>query len=219
MLDRQGIAIANELFMDLGSWLVRQQQKNIPKHRVQATSDLRAANHSADTLRMEWTLQVEDQLSVKHRTWRCKRRRRRANPHLDSPSRLTQWTERIWGLEDDIANLEKALNESIDDLGEFDAPEELTTLLGTLTLGQDTFERQLLTMYQAANIEEYYPDLAQVLPRDVLCKLVLCHDVKEVIRWKAQGRIAEQDGLDRAAKGIHNPIGKFCFDQCHIEPG
>jgi hypothetical protein len=111
-------------------------------------------------------------------------------------------------LEDDIANLEKALNESIDDLGEFDAPEELTTLLATLTLGQDTFERQLLTMYQAANIEEHYPDLAQVLPRDVLCKLVLCHDVKEVIRRKAQGRIAEQENLDRAAKGIHNPIGK-----------
>ena len=115
--------------------------------------------------------------------------------------------ERIWGLEDDIMNLEKALNESIDGLGDFDAPEELTDLLSTLNLGQDTFERQLFTMYQAAALEDYYPELAEFLPRDVLCKLVLCHDVKEVIRKKAQGRIAEQDSLDRAVRGIHNPIG------------
>jgi hypothetical protein len=119
--------------------------------------------------------------------------------------------DRIWGLQDDITNLEKALNESIRGLGDLNAPKELTTLLGTLHLGQETYERQLYTMYQAANLSQYYPELAEVLPRDVLCKLVLCHDVKEVIRRKAQGRIAEQENLDRAAKGIHNPIGMIKF--------
>jgi hypothetical protein len=67
MLDTQGIAIANELFMDLGAWLNCQQKRNIPKHRKQATLDLRMAGHDSQTLRMEWELQVEDQLSIKHR--------------------------------------------------------------------------------------------------------------------------------------------------------
>jgi uncharacterized protein YfaA (DUF2138 family) len=131
---------------------------------------------------------------------------------LDSPARLTQWMDKIWTLEADISNLERVLNESIASLGELDAPEELTQLMGTLNLGQETFERQLFTMYQAANLHQYYPELAEVLPRDVLCTLVLCHDLKELIRRKAQGRIAEQENLDRAARGIHNPVGKLLFD-------
>ena len=69
MLDTQSLGIANELFMDLGAWLERQQTKNIAKHRRQAVSDLRAADQDFDTLRREWKLQVEDQLSVKHRMW------------------------------------------------------------------------------------------------------------------------------------------------------
>jgi hypothetical protein len=210
MLDTQGIAIANELFMDLGAWLDRQQKRNIPKHRRLATLDLRTAGHDARTLRMEWDLQVKDQLSVKHRSFYLHRRPWPLLTYdIDSPSKLQNWMDRIWGLQDDIQSLEHALNESIRGLGEFDAPEELTKLLGTLHLGQETYERQLYTMYQAANLSQYYPELAEILPRDVLCKLVLCHDVKEVIRRKAQGRIAEQDSLDRAAKGVHNPIGNL----------
>ena len=73
ILDRQMGYVAEELKEDLGDWVVRQLDRNIPRHEEEAQALVDGCNLSVLELRAEWKTQRSMQTSVRQCTYQILR--------------------------------------------------------------------------------------------------------------------------------------------------
>ncbi|KAJ7850971.1 hypothetical protein B0H13DRAFT_2360391 [Mycena leptocephala] len=189
MIDQYAGFMSAEGRASLGSWIHRQQRKNVtPKHRA-AMRMLQECQVPVQELRAEWEAQKAAQTSIR----------------AHAPARLRCELGKVLLLQNQIDTVEKAINETKKTLHGSASPHSL----GVLRSLETTHERlgmEAEQLYASLNIQTDFPELRS-LPLEFAQTLLLMRDLKINIRKHAIGSFFEWESLDRAVSGRREALG------------
>lgn len=131
-------------------------------------------------------------------------------PIPDAPRRLKKEVDAVLTLQDDVAAVEKVIDEARNTLSHTDGG----VASGTRTSIQDLrrHQQQLLAsvdrLYTSLNVHDRFPELKGV-DVEFVRTLLLARDLKINIRKRAVGSFLEWERLDQAVGGKHQALGKL----------
>ncbi|KAJ7739076.1 hypothetical protein DFH07DRAFT_752302, partial [Mycena maculata] len=190
MIDQYAAFVSAEGRAGLGSWIHRQQRKNVaPKHRA-AMITLRECQVPTQELRAQWAAQKVAQTSIR----------------AHAPARLRRELDKVLLLQNQIDAVEKAIDDTKKALqGSKASPHSLTVLRG-LERTHERLSKEAEDLYASLNIQEAFPEL-QGLPLEFAQTLLVMRDLKINIRKRAIGSFFEWESLDRAVSGRREALG------------
>jgi hypothetical protein len=224
IIDRQTGFVAEELKEDLGDWVRRQLESNIPRHEDESHTLIADCDLTIAELRHEWETQYAMQTSVRQCTYR-------------SFTDLSTDTFTTWSLTITIDTgklLENRLNKISSWQSQlYDCNEEFARVISRFTKEDDTpenrdyilrlekvkvqFQEKVNNLYVDLGLVKEYPALASV-NGDFVKTLLLCRDKKIELRKAATSVLNEMSNLDDAAHRNHNPLGNVLFSINHGLP-
>ena len=114
----------------------------------------------------------------------------------------------VLNLQDDLEEIEKAIQVAKLSLATSTAPKKSKTILKTLQSSHQELINNVEALYASLNIHNTYPDLDGVNLEFVRI-LLLARDLKINIRKRAIGSFFEWDRLDQAVGGKSQPLGEL----------
>ncbi|EJD33756.1 hypothetical protein AURDEDRAFT_76731 [Auricularia subglabra TFB-10046 SS5] len=172
---------------ELGQWLGGKWKK-LRLRECEAREEIRRAGYSARTLREQWALQRESQLSMRKLT------APRLKKELEA---VMEIQDQIQSVEESIATLEESLRTpNVEATQRLD---DLRTTLAQLT-------RQAEKLYSALNVQDDFPEISEY-GVDFVRALIKAYDAKCIARQKLIGRFFEWEHLDQAVGGRGEPLG------------
>jgi len=114
----------------------------------------------------------------------------------------------VLNLQDDLEEIEKAIQVAKLSLATSTAPKKSKTILKTLQSSHQELINNVEELYASLNIHNTYPNLDGVNLEFVRI-LLLARDLKINIRKRAIGSFFEWDRLDQAVGGKSQPLGEF----------
>ncbi|KAK7014191.1 hypothetical protein R3P38DRAFT_3573662 [Favolaschia claudopus] len=190
MLDQYADFVANEGLAGLGSWIHRQQEKNL-------TSKYRAASKVVDEcqvtdteLRTQWAAQKVAQTSIR----------------AHAPARLRRELDKVLSLQTQIDAVEKAIEDTKTTLKGTGASACSLKILHGLEVTHERLSEEAEALYGSLNIHESFPELRS-FPLEFAQTLLSLRDLKINIRKRAIGSFMEWETLDRAVSGRREALG------------
>ncbi|KZP28678.1 hypothetical protein FIBSPDRAFT_994208 [Athelia psychrophila] len=190
ILDRQLTFIGFDMRSGLGDWIRRKLKSGVVDMTSESNKILATCGASEAELREQWGLQVEAQISLR----------------AHAPKRLKKEVEAVFALQDDVAAVEKviddargALSQGKDNRGTKASLQELRDHHRHLLDGVEK-------LYASLNVHENFPELEGVDINFVRI-LLLARDSKINIRKRAVGSFLEWERLDQAVGGKHQALG------------
>ncbi|KAJ6629851.1 hypothetical protein B0H10DRAFT_1939485 [Mycena sp. CBHHK59/15] len=190
MIDQYAAFVGEEGRDNLGNWIKRQQDKNIPKKRDTALQIFRECRVSVPELRQNWEAQKAAQTSLR----------------AHAPTRLKRELEKVLALQEQIDSVEKSISDVKQSITGAGASTDSLTLLRGLETTHDTLSRQAEALYASLNIRQAFPELLN-LPLEFVRILLTMRDLKINIRKRAIGTFYEWETLDRAVGGCREALG------------
>ncbi|KAJ6538413.1 hypothetical protein B0H10DRAFT_1763262, partial [Mycena sp. CBHHK59/15] len=190
MIDQYAAFVGEEGRDNLGNWIKRQQDKNIPKKRDTALQIFCECRVSVPELRQNWEAQKAAQTSLR----------------AHAPTRLKRELEKVLALQEQIDSVEKSISDVKQSITGAGASTDSLTLLRGLETTHDTLSRQAEALYASLNIRQAFPELLN-LPLEFVRILLTMRDLKINIRKRAIGTFYEWETLDRAVGGCREALG------------
>ncbi|EJD33230.1 hypothetical protein AURDEDRAFT_77138 [Auricularia subglabra TFB-10046 SS5] len=187
ILDGQLQWIADINRDELGHWMARKWKK-LRLRECEARAQIRQSGYGAETLREQWALQRETQLSLRKLT--APRLKKELEAVMEIQDQIQAVEEAIAGLEDTLRAPAPEATQRLDDL--------------RATLAQLT--QQADGLYSALNVEDEFPDISE-FGVDFVRALIKAYDAKCIARQKLIGRFFEWEYLDQASGGTGEPLG------------
>ncbi|KAJ6552137.1 hypothetical protein DFH09DRAFT_1281123 [Mycena vulgaris] len=179
MIDQYAAFVNEEGRDNLGSWIHRQEHKNLVKKRTAATKVLHECGVPEAELRRNWEAQKAAQTSLRSH----------------APARLRRELDKVLALQNQIDTVEKSIADVKQSITGPEASADSITLLHSLEKTHDTLSTQAEALYASLNIHEFFPEL-QNLPLEFIN-----------IRKRAVGSFYEWENLDRAVGGRREALG------------
>ncbi|KAJ6548085.1 hypothetical protein B0H10DRAFT_1744964, partial [Mycena sp. CBHHK59/15] len=161
MIDQYAAFVGEEGRDNLGNWIKRQQDKNIPKKRDTALQIFRECRVSVPELRQNWEAQKAAQTSLR----------------AHAPTRLKRELEKVLALQEQIDSVEKSISDVKQSITGAGASTDSLTLLRGLETTHDTLSRQAEALYASLNIRQAFPELLN-LPLEFVRILLTMRDLK-----------------------------------------
>ncbi|KAJ6522075.1 hypothetical protein DFH09DRAFT_938576 [Mycena vulgaris] len=190
MIDQYAAFVNEEGQDNLGSWIHRQEHKNLVKKRMAATKVLRECGVPEAELRRNWEAQKAAQTSLRSH----------------APARLRHELDKVLALQTQIDTVEKSIADVKQSITGPEASADSITLLHSLEKTHDTLSTQAEALYASLNIYESFPEL-QNLPLEFVRILLMMRDLKINIRKRAVGSFYEWENLDRVVGGRREALG------------
>ncbi|KAJ7174941.1 hypothetical protein C8R46DRAFT_832782, partial [Mycena filopes] len=191
MIDQYAAFVNEEGRENLGTWILRQQTKNLNGKRKNATKILRDCRIPETELRQNWKEQKAAQTSIRSH----------------APTRLRRDLDKVLGLQTQIDAVEKSISDAKHSIRlSSDASPHSLALLISLEKTHETLSTQANELYASLNIQETFPELKD-LPLHFVQTLLLMRDLKINIRKRAVGTFYEWENLDRAVGGKKEALG------------
>ncbi|KAJ6462576.1 hypothetical protein C8R45DRAFT_841653 [Mycena sanguinolenta] len=190
MIDTYISFVNEEGLENLGSWLQRQEERNLAPKLVAAQRVLRECRVPEWELRREWAAQKEMQTSVR----------------AHAPARLKRELDKVLALQVQIDTVETSILEVKASVTAGDATTETNAILSRLQTTHQKLGEQAEALYASLNIAHTFPEL-QGLPLEFVRTLLLMRDLKINIRKRAVGSFYEWETLDRAVSGRREALG------------
>ncbi|KAK6992139.1 hypothetical protein R3P38DRAFT_3409057 [Favolaschia claudopus] len=190
MLDLYATFVGEEGRANLGTWISRQQDKNISVRYRNATKVLEDCRITERELRAQWVDQKAAQTSIR----------------AHAPARLRRELDKVLVLQTQIDSLEKVIEETKSTLKTSGAPKPALTILQGLQATHEKLSAEADALYGSLNIQDTYPEL-RGLPLAFTQTLLVMRDLKINIRKRATGSFMEWETLDRAVSGRREALG------------
>ncbi|KAG6806020.1 hypothetical protein H0H92_013027, partial [Tricholoma furcatifolium] len=179
-----------DLRKDLGSWLRRRLSKNVETQESKARKALKSCSVEEVTLRLEWGLQREAQLSIR----------------AQAPIRLKKDLDTILTLQGDLETCEKTLQATRLTLSKSLPSAKSLRILGSLQDHHERLKDDIEELYSSLSIQETFPELRGV-DLDFVKNLLIARDLKITIRKRAIGSFFEWERIDQASGGRDQALG------------
>lgn len=129
---------------------------------------------------------------------------------LDAPKRLRKEVDTVLVLQEDIAAVEKVINDARSTLSNTEGGpgRETKKSLRELCTQQQQLLASVEKLYASLNIHEQFPELKGV-DVEFVRTLLLARDLKINIRKRAVGSFLEWERLDQAVGGKHQALGMY----------
>ncbi|KAJ7706758.1 hypothetical protein B0H17DRAFT_1287383 [Mycena rosella] len=191
MIDQYAAFVNEEGRDGLGTWIHRQESKNLPQKRVAARKVLKDCGVSESELRRNWQEQKASQTSVRSH----------------APVYLRRELDKVLALQTQIDSVEKSIADVKQSItAGSDASSDSIILLRSLERTHETLNSQAEALYASLNIQGSFPEL-QNLPLEFVRTLLMMRDLKINIRKRAVGSFYEWENLDRAVGGRREALG------------
>ncbi|KAJ7466743.1 hypothetical protein B0H11DRAFT_1733128 [Mycena galericulata] len=191
MIDLYMSFVNAEGLANLGTWLQRQQEKNLAPKLASATRTLRDCRVPASELRSEWAAQKAAQSSVR----------------AHAPARLKRELDKVLALQVQIDTVETSILEVKTSIaGDGSTAAETHAILRRLQDTHQALSDQAEALYASLNIAGTFPEL-DGLPLEFVRTLLLMRDLKMNLRKRAVGSFYEWETLDRAVSGRREALG------------
>ncbi|KAF7331212.1 hypothetical protein MSAN_02440000 [Mycena sanguinolenta] len=190
MIDTYISFVNEEGLENLGTWLQRQEEKNLAPKLAAAQRMLRECRVSEQELRQEWAAQKAAQSSLR----------------AHAPVRLKRELDKVLALQVQIDTVETSISEVRTSITDGDATAETTNILSRLQTTHQRLSEQAEALYASLNIANTFPEL-QGLPLEFVRTLLIMRDLKINIRKRAVGSFYEWETLDRAVSGRREALG------------
>ncbi|KAJ7841963.1 hypothetical protein B0H13DRAFT_2205233 [Mycena leptocephala] len=191
MIDLYMSFINAEGVTNLGTWLERQQEKNVEPKLANARRTLRDCRVPVSELRNEWAAQKAAQSSVR----------------AHAPARLKRELDKVLALQVQIDAVETSILEVRTSMaGDDTAIAQTHDILRRLQATHQALSDQAEALYASLNISNTFPELIH-LPLEFVRTLLIMRDLKMNIRKRAIGSFQEWEMLDRAVSGRREPLG------------
>ncbi|KZT58770.1 hypothetical protein CALCODRAFT_482057 [Calocera cornea HHB12733] len=129
-----------------------------------------------------------------------------------APKRILSKVQSYMKLQNDIEDLQSSIQNVRTSLERDLGPSKARVLLSQMTESWERLVSRGDELYDQLGIAEVYPRLSGVPPGAVQT-LILARNLKARIRQRVAERMWERSRLNRAAGGIHQPIGQKMFQQ------
>ncbi|KAF7334389.1 ULP-PROTEASE domain-containing protein [Mycena venus] len=190
MIDQYAAFVNDEGRESLGTWITRQQNKNLAKKQDAALKTLRECRVPVPELRQQWEAQKAAQTSLRSH----------------APAHLRRELDKVMGLQTQIDAVEKAISEAKQSITTAGASPDSLGLLRGLEATHERLSNQAEALYASLNIHTSFPELRD-LPLEFVRTLVMMRDLKINIRKRAVGSFYEWEALDRAVGGRREALG------------
>ncbi|KZP13887.1 hypothetical protein FIBSPDRAFT_669407, partial [Athelia psychrophila] len=192
ILDRQLTFIGGDMRGGLGDWINRKLESGVKAMTADSQKILDTCGATETELREQWGLQVEAQISL------C----------AHAPKRLQKEVDTVLVLQEDIAAVEKVINDARSTLSNTEGGpgRETKKSLRELCTQQQQLLASVEKLYASLNIHEQFPELKGV-DVEFVRTLLLARDLKINIRKRAVGSFLEWERLDQAVGGKHQALG------------
>ncbi|KAJ7900475.1 hypothetical protein B0H13DRAFT_1622406 [Mycena leptocephala] len=191
MIDLYMSFINAEGLTNLGTWLQRQEAKNVAPRLAKAKKMLRDCRVPTAELRSEWAAQKVAQSSIR----------------AHAPARLKRELDKVLALQVQIDAVECSILEVKTTIASDDsAATETRNILRRLQETHQALSEQAESLYASLNISTAFPELRN-LPLEFVRTLLMMRDLKMNIRKRAVGSFQEWEMLDRAVSGRREPLG------------
>ncbi|KAJ7916234.1 hypothetical protein B0H13DRAFT_2231663 [Mycena leptocephala] len=191
MIDLYMLFINAEGLTNLGTWLQRQEAKNIAPRLANARKMLRDCCVPPSELRSEWAAQKAAQSSLR----------------AHAPARLKRELDKVLALQVQIDTVETSILEVKSTItGDDSAGAQTRNILLRLQATHQALSDQAEALYASLNISSAFPEL-QHLPLEFVRTLLMMRDLKMNIRKHAVRSFQEWEMLDRAVSGRREPLG------------
>ncbi|KZT61192.1 hypothetical protein CALCODRAFT_553307 [Calocera cornea HHB12733] len=147
---------------------------------------------------------IEDQID--------KQRRAAVSVRSLAPKQILGKVQSFMKLQNDIEDLQSSIQQVRTSLERDLGPSKARALLSHMTESWNLLVSRGDELYAQLGIEEVYPRLSGVPPGAVQT-LILARNLKARIRTRVAERMWERSRLNRAAGGVHQPIGQKLFQQ------
>ncbi|KAJ7435827.1 hypothetical protein FB451DRAFT_1461458 [Mycena latifolia] len=191
MIDQYTAFVNEEGRSNLGSWIHRQEHRNLTRKRRAAKKVLAECGVSIEELRRNWAEQKAAQTSIRSH----------------APVRLRRELDKVLSLQAQIDAVEQSITDVKNTIKGPDASPDSIGLLCSLTRTNETLNTQAEALYASLNISQSFPEL-QNLPLEFVRTLVVMRDLKINIRKRAIGSFYEWETLDRAVGGRREALGQ-----------
>ncbi|KAJ7463706.1 hypothetical protein FB451DRAFT_1139435 [Mycena latifolia] len=190
MIDQYIAFVNEEGRSNLGSWIHRQEHRNLTRKRRAANKVLAECGVSIEELRRNWAEQKAVQTSIRSH----------------APVRLRRELDKVLSLQAQIDAVEQSITDVKNTIKGPDASPDSIRLLRSLTRTHETLNTQAEALYASLNISQSFPEL-QNLPLEFVRTLVVMRDLKINIRKRAIGSFYEWETLDRVVGGRREALG------------
>ncbi|KAH7905205.1 hypothetical protein BJ138DRAFT_975864, partial [Hygrophoropsis aurantiaca] len=192
LLDRQAMAIGEELRKDLGDWIRRRAKRGVQMQQTKADHILEECGIPLEELKELWRQQKASQLSLR----------------AHAPVRLKKELDTVLVLQAELDASDKALQSTRAVIA--GSPDKISTdtvsALESLERGHDRLVSKVETLYASLNVHEKFPELKDV-NLEFVRTLLMARDLKINIRKRAIGSFFEWDKLDQAVGGQQQALG------------
>ncbi|KZO94172.1 hypothetical protein CALVIDRAFT_465531, partial [Calocera viscosa TUFC12733] len=195
ILDRKFLHSAAVGRVSLGRWM-RRRFKFLASKTQETKRILHASALSSPIL--------EDQLA--------KQRLAAVSVRSLAPKQVHTKVQSFMKLQNDIEDLQVSIQHVRASLERDLGPSKARTLLSQMTESWDLLVARGDQLYAELGVEEVYPRLRGV-PPGIVQNLILARNLKTRIRKRVAERMWERARLNRAAGGVHQPIGQKLFQQ------
>ncbi|KAJ6585213.1 hypothetical protein B0H19DRAFT_1250090 [Mycena capillaripes] len=191
MIDLYMSFVNAEGLANIGTWLERQEEKNLVPKLANARRMIRDCRVSLSELRSEWAAQKAAQSSVR----------------THAPARLKRELDKVLALQVQIDTVETSILEVKTSIsGDDSAAAETHDILRRLQATHQALSDQAEALYASLNIADAFPELNR-LPLEFVRTLLIMRDLKINIRKRAVGSFYEWETLDRAVSGRREALG------------
>ncbi|KAJ6489999.1 hypothetical protein C8R45DRAFT_769079, partial [Mycena sanguinolenta] len=190
IIDQYTSFVNDEGRENLGSWITRQQTKNLASKSAAAQKVLRQCRVPEAELRQQWEEQKAAQTSMRSH----------------APARLRREIDQVLKLQTQIDAVEKSIVDTKESIKRADASPDALDRLRRLEATHGTLKTQAEALYTSLNIDGNFPEL-KGLPLPFVHTLILMHNLKRSIRSAAENSFHEWETLDWAVAGRREPLG------------
>ncbi|KAG2096052.1 uncharacterized protein F5147DRAFT_747619 [Suillus discolor] len=196
LIDRQAVAIASEMRIDLGDWIKRRLRRGIKEQGSAAQDALDRCGVPIEELQSEWLQQRHSQLSIR----------------AHAPARLKKELDTVLALQADLDTSDKALQTARTMLEKDMASDDTPEALESLERGHDRLMNKVEALYSSLNVHDRFPELHGINLEFVRI-LLMARDLKMNVHKHAIASFFEWDKLDRAVGGIQQVLGTKLHQQ------
>ncbi|KAG2751616.1 hypothetical protein P692DRAFT_20774814 [Suillus brevipes Sb2] len=196
LIDRQAVAIASEMRIDLGDWIKRCLKRGIKEQGSAAQDALDRCEVPIEELQSEWSKQRQSQLSIRAHT----------------PARLKKELDTVLALQADLDASDKALQTTRAMLEKDMASDDTLEALESLERGHDRLMNKVEALYSSLNVHDKFPELDGI-NLEFVRTLLMARDLKMNVRKRAIASFFEWDKLDRAVGGAQQALGTKLHQQ------
>ncbi|KAG1777166.1 hypothetical protein EV702DRAFT_1103447 [Suillus placidus] len=197
LIDRQAVAIASEMRIDLGDWIKRHLKQGIKEQGSAAQDALDQCEVPIEELQSEWSKQRQSQLSI----------------HAHTPACLKKELDTVLALQADLDASDKALQTTRAMLEKDMAFDDTLEALESLERGHDHLMNKVEALYSSLNVHDRFPELDGI-NLEFVRTLLMARDLKMNVRKRAIASFFKWDKLDQAVGGAQQALGMFVLFQC-----